>query len=116
MSNKKFVHCHNRTLTTVQWPRGAKNLYLLFFERTSIPCETGETSSNGVDKPVKASSRPIKCKLSYVSQVHSSIPKKVCTSSALTTKITVAKPKHTTDCKLTGLWSGQNGLSTGTIQ
>ena len=36
LSNNKWVHCNNQTLSTQSWPKGAKNLYIAFYENTSM--------------------------------------------------------------------------------
>ena len=34
-SNGKWIHCNNQVLSQECWPKGAKNLYLAFYEQTS---------------------------------------------------------------------------------
>ena len=35
-SNGKWIHCNNQVLSHECWPKGAKNLYLAFYEQTSL--------------------------------------------------------------------------------
>ena len=35
-SNGKWIHCNNQVLSQECWPKGAKNLYLAFYEQTSL--------------------------------------------------------------------------------
>ena len=64
-NNGKWLHCHNQKLSFVQWPKGAKDMFLLFLECTSIKSDTGKASSKLCDnKLVNASpSNPVKRKL-----------------------------------------------------
>ena len=35
-SNGKWIHCNNQVLSCECWPKGAKNLYLAFYEQSSL--------------------------------------------------------------------------------
>ena len=35
-SNGKWIHCNNQVLSRECWPKGAKNLYLAFYEQSSL--------------------------------------------------------------------------------
>ena len=41
--NGKWVHCKNQSLATAPWPKGAKDLYMLFYQRTSKYTEAGKS-------------------------------------------------------------------------
>ena len=46
ISNQKWLHCRNTTLSFVQWPKGARDMYLLFLQRTSLNDDAAKTSFN----------------------------------------------------------------------
>ena len=48
-ANGKWLHCHNQKLSFVQWPKGARDMYLLFLECTSIKSDAGKASSKLCD-------------------------------------------------------------------
>ena len=44
----KWLYCNNVELSVVHWPKGAKDMYMLFLERTITVATTGKTSSKHV--------------------------------------------------------------------
>ena len=63
----KWLHCHDQTLSFMSWPKGARDMYLLFLECTSVHSHAEITSKVCNSKlasmiPPK-SAHTIKCKL-----------------------------------------------------
>ena len=65
--NGKWLHCLNKTLTFVQWPKGARDMFLLFLEHTSVNSDSGKTSKLCGTKVINTfpskSADSVKCKL-----------------------------------------------------
>ena len=92
--NKKWLHCHDQILSVVQWPKGARDMYLLFLECTSVHNDNAgkmsfELQDNKVvDELPSKSSYPVKRKV----------------QSMFDNKIPVKRKKcPTTDCVVTGI-------------
>ena len=56
----KWLYCE---LSVVHWPKGAKDMYMLFLERTTTDSTTGKTSSKRDIKLDNAPFHPVKHKL-----------------------------------------------------
>ena len=89
-ANGKWLHCHNQKLSFVQWPKGARDMYLLLLECTSINNDTGKASSKLCDNILVnvSPSNPVKRKLCNMFD-SGPIEKKTCTTT-------------TKDCVVTG--------------
>jgi len=44
-ANGKWLHFQNQTLSFVPWPKGSRDMHLLFFEYISVNTDTGKTST-----------------------------------------------------------------------
>ena len=92
-SNGKWLLCHNQTLSFVQWPKGAKDMYMLFLERTLPKSDINNGSCNG--KPVNSfPSKSAQCHLVKHNKLKSTLDNPLVKKSCATT---------TKDCVLTGV-------------
>ena len=97
LANKKWLHCHDQTLSVVQWPKGAKDMYLLFLECTSVNIDNAAKMSSklqddtAVDELASKSSHPVKCKVQSMFDTKIPVKRKKCPTS------------NTTDCVVTGV-------------
>ena len=97
LANKKWLYCHDQTLSVVQWPKGAKDMYLLFLECTSVNSDNAAKMSSKLqdDTPVdelpSKSSHPVKRKVQSMFDTKIPVKRKKCPTS------------NTTDCVVTGV-------------
>ena len=72
----KWLYCNNVELSVVHWPKGAKDMHILFLERTTIDSTTGKTSSKRDINLDNAPFNPVKHKLFNENKFQNSPPGK----------------------------------------
>ena len=85
----KWLYCNNVELSVVHWPKGARDMYMLFFERTTTDSTTRKTPSKHDIKLDNAPVNPVKHKVCDENNFKKVLLEKTC-------------PFTTEDCALTG--------------